>query len=111
MRHTSRDDLDWSHGPVNPGRPRDFEANMQCIASTAHRRGVIFTRSQVAIGTTDAAGFCKTLRRAHAAEPEHTAQLAHGIAAAIGPRGSLEVPQSTWNVIKGYALKPPKDAH
>ena len=93
--------------------PRDFDANVQTIASAAHRRGVVLVRGDQVVGSVEAAELCRTLRAAHEATRgnshahAHVEQLAGGIAAKVGARGAVEVSRSAMNLLTGYA-KPKK---
>jgi hypothetical protein len=91
------------------GRPRDFDGNVQAIASAAHARGVILTRAGEVVGSIEAAELCRILRAAHettrgrAHNHDHVVRLANGIAIGIGARGPVEVSRQALNLLSGYA--------
>jgi hypothetical protein len=96
------------------GRPRDFNANVQAIASAAHARGVILTRAGSVVGSIEAAVLCRLLRTAHettrgrAHDHDHVERLANGIAIGIGAKGPVAVARQALNLLTGYA-KPKKN--
>jgi hypothetical protein len=108
--------LSATYDPTKPngwrpgtGQPRDFDGNMQCIASAAHLRGVVLVRVDQVVGSLEAADLCRTIRAAHettrgdAHRHEHVAQLANGIALKLGAKGAVQVSRSAWNLLVGYS--------
>ncbi len=96
-------------------RPRDFDANMQAIASAAHLRGVVLTKGSEVKGSVEAGELCKTLRLAHEktrgnrGKFDHVKRMANAIAAGLGVRGAVVVSQAAWNLIRGYANPRPRE--
>lgn len=45
--------------------PRSFNANVQMVASAAHRQGVVIVRGETIVGSLEAAELCRLLRTAH----------------------------------------------
>lgn len=95
------------------GRPKSFDAEVQDIASAAHRRGVVLVQSDRIVGAVEAAVLCRTLRtareRTRGDEPRHdqVARIAHTIALRLGAQGAVQVSRGHWNVLTGYARRMP----
>lgn len=91
------------------GRPKNFDAQVQDIASAAHLRGVVLMKGDAVVGSLEAAELCKGLRAAHEntrgqeGRHAHVVTLANGIAARLGVKGAVQVSNFAWNLIRGYA--------
>lgn len=91
--------------------PRAFGANVQCIASAAHLRGVVLLRGDTVVGSVEAAELCRTLRAAHEATRgddrahAHVERLAHGITLRLGVKGAVPVSRTAWGLIEGYSRR------
>lgn len=94
-----------------PGKPRGFDGDMQCVASAAHRRGVVLIQTDRIVGSVEARELMKTLRaahenmRGHPQQRRQVEQAAAVIAARLGRPGAVQVSKATWNVISGYARR------
>lgn len=88
---------------------KTFDHHVQDIASAAHLRGVVLTKSEQVVGSLEAAILCRTLRAAHentrGQDPkhEHVKKLALGITLRLGVRGSVQVTRTAWRFLTGYA--------
>lgn len=91
------------------GRPKNFDQQVQDIASAAHVRGIVLTKGDTVVGSLEAAELCKGLRaahentRGHDARHSHVRNLASGIAAKLGVKGAVQVSRFAWSLIQGYA--------
>lgn len=91
------------------GRPKNFDANVQDIASAAHVRGVVLLRAETVVGSVEAAELCRTLRAAHEntrgqdGRHDHVERLANGIAVKLAVRGAVQVSATVMNFLRGYA--------
>jgi hypothetical protein len=109
MRFTGISSAAGAGRPTGHALPRGFDANMQAIASAAHKRGVVLMRGSEVTGSLEASDLCTTLRAAHERVRgndgafQHVERMANGIASGLGVRGTIAMSQLAWDLISAYA--------